>query len=59
MSSKSKLRQTLNWYYVNHFFLILTALFDIFYTFAPAYISCKEMVRFAQQFKDFITLLLN
>lgn len=36
------------------FLLILAALIDIFYTFAPAYISCKEIVRFAQQFKDFI-----
>ena len=39
------------------FLLIPTVLFDIFYTFAPVYISCEEMVRFAQQFKDFITPL--
>ena len=28
---------------INLFLLILTALIDIFYTFASAYISCKEM----------------
>ena len=53
-SNKNKLYQTSNWRQMNLFLLILTALIDIFYTFAPAYISCKEIVRFAQQFKDFI-----